>query len=108
MAQPRFRPASLFARPRDFGRISSAQPLRRTSLSPGERVWALFQHDVACAVIFELSKRKWDIARLAKKLGRSEDWLKRLLYGRAPANLAEMAEWAMALGIDLPLPRMPG
>ena len=107
MGLPRFRPASAFARPRDFGRSSSAQPVPTYHLSPGERVWALFQHDVACAVIRELKRRHWRIDQLAKELGSNLDWLTRLLHGRAPADFAEMAEWAMALGIDLPLPRMP-
>ena len=99
MGKPRFRPAALFIRSRDFGRTSKPVFAEDTGLTPGERAWALFQHNAASAVLVELKKRGWRVAQLANELGENYDWLCRKLYGRVPADLGEMYEWTLHLGL---------
>lgn len=99
MGKPRFRPAALFIRSRDFGRESYAVFAEDSGLTPGERAWALFQHNTASAVLSELRRRRWPISQLADELGENYDWLCRKLYGRVPADLGEMYEWTLQLGL---------
>jgi len=97
---PRFRPSSLFANPRDFGRNRYAKPQPTPHLRPGQRAWALYQHRVALAVLEALSRKRRRIEHLADDLGENPDWLTRKLCGRVPADLGEMFEWCEALAID--------
>lgn len=97
---PRFRPSSIFANPRDFGRNRVARPQPTPDLRPGQRAWALYQHRVALAVLGELALPRRGIAWLAVRLGENPDWLTRKLYGRVPADLGEMFEWCQELGIE--------
>lgn len=99
MGKPRFRPAALFVRSRDFGRESYVVFAKDSGLTPGERAWALFQHNTASAVLSELRRRRWPISRLANELGENYDWLCRKLYGRVPADLGEMFEWTLCLDL---------
>lgn len=99
MGKPRFRPTALFVRSRDFGRASHPVFAEDSGLTPGERAWALFQHNTASAVLSELRKRRWPISHLSKELGENYDWLCRKLYGRVPADLGEMFEWTLYLDL---------
>jgi len=99
MGAPRFRPASIFENCRDFGRNPSARPGLAPHLRPGQRTWAIYQHEVATAVLRELRRRGQRIDHLARELDEDYDWLIRKLYGRVPADLGEMFEWCGALGL---------
>lgn len=101
MGAPRFRPASIFENCRDFRRNTWAQPGPAPHLRPGQRAWAIYQHRVAIAVLRELRRRNQRISELAQRLNVDYDWLLRKLYGRVPADLGEMFEWALVLGITL-------
>jgi hypothetical protein len=103
MGLPRFRPAALFVNSRDFGRNSYGQLAENPNLDPGQRAWALSQHQVSMAILKKLKKREWSIYDLADELGESRDWLTRKIYGRVPADLGEMYVWCAAVGIDLKL-----
>lgn len=96
---PRFRPSSLFIRPRDFGRSDRPAYAPKSNLSPSERAWALYQHEVAYAVLTELERRRLPISALSQGLGKDYDWLLRKLYGRVPADLGEMFEWTLFLDL---------
>ena len=91
MGLPRFRPAALFSNARDFGWSSFAQPVEISTLDPGQRAWALCQHQVALAVSTKLKRKDEDshlrsIHGLAETLDESPDWLTRKLYGRVPGR----------------------
>jgi hypothetical protein len=101
MGRPRFRPAALFANPRDFGRNASAKPLGVTALSETERAWAWYQHRAAVAVRKALASDKSNPDQFAKQLGEDPDWLSRKLNGQAPADLGEILTWARLLGVDI-------
>lgn len=101
MGVPRFRPASIFVNCRDFGRNPSARPGPAPHLRPGQRAWAIYQHEVATAVLRELRRRGQRISYLARELDENYDWLIRKLYGRVPADLGEMFEWCAALGLEI-------
>lgn len=98
MGLPRFTPSRLFANPRDFGRNRIARPHSQSGLSPTQAAWAWFQHRAALAVFEELRARRESLAALAGLLGEDSDWLKRKLYGRAPADLGDVLGWALLLG----------
>ena len=51
MGLPRFRPAALFVNSRDFGRNSYGQLAENPNLDPGQRAWALSQHQVSMAIL---------------------------------------------------------
>jgi hypothetical protein len=70
-------------------------------LTSGERAWAIFQHRTAAAVLNRLEDLGKNLDWLAVKLGVNGDWLTRKLYGRVPADLAEMFEWCESVGIKL-------
>ena len=99
MGVPRFRPASIFENCRDFGRNPSARPDPAPHLRPGQRAWAIYQHEVATSVLTELRRRDLRINDLARQLDADYDWLIGKLYGRVPADLGEMFEWALVLGV---------
>jgi hypothetical protein len=101
MGTPRFHPASIFENRRDFGRNPNARPIFTPELSPGERAWAIYQHQVATLVIRELHRRRHSIMWLTQELGENYDWLIRKLYGRVPADLGEIFEWALCLGVQV-------
>lgn len=108
MGTPRFRPSSLFANPREFGRNHYAKPQPTPHLRAGQRAWALYQHRAALAVLAALKAQRLRIDDLAEDLGENPDWLTRKLYGRVPADLGEMVEWCEELGIEkLPVPAVP-
>jgi hypothetical protein len=56
---------------------------------------------VATAVLRELRRRNQRISELALQLGGDYDWLLRKLYGRVPADLGEMFEWTLVLGVPV-------
>lgn len=99
MGAPRFCPASIFENCRDFGRNPWAQPGPAPHLRQGQRAWAIYQHKVAISVLKELRRQDLRINDLARRLDADYDWLIRKLYGRVPADLGEMFEWALVLGI---------
>jgi len=101
MGVPRFRPASIFENCRDFGRNTWVQPGPAPHLRPGQRAWAIYQHQVAYAVLRELCRRGQRAGDLARQLNENYDWLIRKLYGRVPADLGEMFEWCDALGLEI-------
>jgi hypothetical protein len=101
MGAPRFRPASIFENCRDFGRNTWAQPGPAPHLRPGQRAWAIYQHEVATSVLKELRRRDLRINDLARQLDADYDWLIRKLYGRVPADLGEMFEWTLLLGVSV-------
>jgi hypothetical protein len=98
---PRFRPASIFVNCRDFGRNPYARPVPTPHLRPGQRAWAIYQHQVATSVLKELRRRDLRVNNLARQLDADYEWLLRKLYGRVPADLGEMFEWCAALGLEM-------
>lgn len=100
MGTPRFRPSSLFANPRDFGRNGAARPLASPPLQGGQIAWAWYQHQVALEVLAALKKQRRRIDHLALSLGENPDWITRKLYGRVPADLGEMFEWQAACSAE--------
>ena len=101
MGVPRFRPASIFENCRDFGRNPSTRPGPAPHLRHGQRAWAIYQHQVATVVLRELRRRDQRISELAQQLDVDYDWLIRKIYGRVPADLGEMFEWALVLGVPV-------
>jgi hypothetical protein len=101
MGVPRFRPASIFENPRDFGRSSRGHLVATPQLTSGERAWAWYQHHVALVVRAALVKRRSDLDGLAGEIGCDIGWLRRKLHGQAPADLGEMFEWALVLGAQI-------
>jgi hypothetical protein len=98
-AERRLHWTSIFENCRDFGRNPSARPGSAPHLRPGQRAWAIYQHEVATAVIKELRRQDLRVNYLAKELDTDYDWLLRKLYGRVPADLSEMYEWALLFGL---------
>jgi len=101
MGKPRFRPAQIFANPRHFGRERYAQSLATASIGTPERAWAWYQHCVALAVREELTARSMSVAEFAIAINADEAWLTRKLHGQAPADLGELFEWALYLGVQI-------
>lgn len=101
MTKPRFRPAQVVQNPRTFGRDSGAVPVRVEGWSEGEMAWAWFQHRTALAVRAELKARRIQLGVLAEAVSADEAWLERKLRGQAPADLGEMFEWALRLGVNI-------
>ena len=63
--------------------------------------WAWYQHRVALAVRAELKARRIPLSFLAVAVNENEAWLERKLRGQAPADLGEMFEWALRLGVNI-------
>lgn len=63
--------------------------------------WAWFQHRTALAVRAELKARRIQLGVLAEAVSADEAWLERKLRGQAPADLGEMFEWALRLGVNI-------
>ncbi|HUX04685.1 MAG TPA: hypothetical protein VMV53_07275 [Acidimicrobiales bacterium] len=108
MGKPRFRPSQVVENPRHFGRSSDAVAIRVEGWSEGEMAWAWYQHQAALAVRAELKARRIPLSLLAVRVDEDEAWLERKLRGQAPANLGEMFEWALRLGVHvLPVVQNP-
>lgn len=99
---PRFRPNSIFVKARSFGRKGEAQLIDTPELTPGERLWAIYQHRVALVVLKALETRPGGIEDFAEDLGVALDWLQRQLHGQSPADLEVMLTWTLALRIEPP------
>lgn len=69
--------------------------------SEGEIAWAWFQHQTALAVRAELKARGIPLSFLAVGVEENEAWLERKLRGQAPADLGEMFEWSLRLGLHI-------
>lgn len=104
---PRFRPAQVVENPRHFGRSKDAVRVTPDGFSEGELAWAWYQHRVALAVRKELKDRKIPFPTLAQALHEKDAWLERKLRGQVPADLGEMFEWALRLGVQI-LPAIDG
>lgn len=102
MGSLRFRPASIFSKPRSFGRVEGIWFVETPDLNPGERLWAIYQHQMAVAVFETLKTKGMSLNVFAEELGEDDDWLMRKLYGRAPADLGEMLTWMLVLGLKPP------
>lgn len=63
--------------------------------------WAWFQHRAALAVRSELKARRIPLSFLAIDVHEDEAWLERKLRGQAPADLGEMFEWSLRLGVHI-------
>ena len=63
--------------------------------------WAWYQHQAALAVRAELKARGIPLSFLAIRVNEDEAWLERKLRGQAPADLGEMFEWALRLGVNI-------
>ena len=63
--------------------------------------WAWYQHQVALAVRAELKARGIPLSFLAVGVNENEAWLERKLRGQAPADLGEMFERALRLGVNI-------
>jgi hypothetical protein len=101
VGKPRFRPAQVVQNHRSFGRDIEAVPVRVEGWSEGEMAWAWFQHRTALAVRAELKARPIPLSVLAVGVNEDEAWLERKLRGQAPADLGEMFEWALRLGVNI-------
>ena len=91
----------VFANPRHFGRRKCPETNPKCSLAKGEIAWALFQHRAAYAVTLEVKHLNKTVPWLAKQLGENADWLLRKLRGHAPADLGEILQWALVLGVHV-------
>jgi hypothetical protein len=56
---------------------------------------------VATIVLRELRRRDQRLSDFARQLDEDYDWLIRKLYGRVPADLGEMFEWALCVGVQV-------
>jgi len=101
LTAPRFKPSRIFVNPRHFGRRRSAPAAKVSSLSRAEFAWAVFQHLAAVSVLEELRHLKKDHVWLAKKTGADSGWLLRKLRGHVPADLGEILEWGLVLGVHV-------
>jgi len=101
MGKPRFRPVDVMRNPRHFGRVSWPGPVATANMSNPERAWAWYQHRVALAVTSELAAREMTIEDFAHQLGEDSAWLTRKLHGQTPADLGEIFEWALRLGVQV-------
>ena len=63
--------------------------------------WAWFQHRTALAARAEMKARDIDLFELAEGVGENTAWLERKLRGQAPADLGEIFEWSLRLGIHI-------
>ena len=99
---PRFRPASIFENPRDFGRNAWATIAVADGLDDVDRGWAVVQHRTACLVTRDLVDRDIPIEELAEDLGENVDWLRRKLYGRVPADVGDLLGWLYFVQAVLP------
>jgi hypothetical protein len=52
-------------------------------------------------VTLELKHLGKTVPWLAKRLGENADWLLRKLRGHAPADLGEILQWTLALGVHI-------
>lgn len=101
MTAPRFRPSRIFVNPRHFGRRREAPAAKVSGLTRAEHAWAVFQHRAAVSVCEELDHLDKDHVWLAKKTGADAGWLLRKLRGHAPADLGEILEWGLILGVHV-------
>jgi len=67
----------------------------------GEFAWSWYQHRVALEVQRKLKRVKSSIEDFANELDEDEAWLRGKFYGQAPADLGEMLEWALVLGVEV-------
>jgi hypothetical protein len=81
--------------------LSDAVAVRVEGWSEGEMAWAWYQHQAALAVRAELKARGIPLSFLAIRVNEDESWLERKLRGQAPADLGEMFEWALRLGVNI-------
>jgi hypothetical protein len=98
---PRFKPAWIFENPRHFGRHERPEIDFDFEMTDAERAWAWYQHRVALEVHRELGHRAMTVEQFAAQLGKDQAWLTRKLHGQAPADLGEMLEWALQLGVQV-------
>ena len=101
MGKPRFRPAQVMENPRHFGRSDAAVMVRCPDLTEAEHAWAWYQHRVALEVLRDLERREISVEQFANQLEEDTAWLTRKLHGQAPADLGEMFEWALRLGVHV-------
>jgi hypothetical protein len=87
--------------PRHFGRRRDAPAAKNSGLTRAESAWAVFQHRAAVSVCEELKHLGKDHLWLAKKTGVDPGWLLRKLRGHAPADLGEILEWGLILGVHV-------
>ncbi len=87
--------------PRHFGRRRTAPAAKHSGLTRAESAWAVFQHRAAVSVYEELDHLDKDHVWLAKKTGADPGWLLRKLRGHAPADLGEILEWGLILGVHV-------
>jgi hypothetical protein len=87
--------------PRHFGRRRAAPAAKNSGLTRSESAWAVFQHRAAVSVCEELRHLERDHVWLAKKIGMDSGWLQRKLRGHAPADLGEILEWGLILGVHV-------
>ena len=87
--------------PRHFGRRREAPAAKVSCLTRAEHTWAVFQHRAAVSVFEELQHQGRDHVWLAKKTGADPGWLLRKLRGHAPADLGEILEWGLVLGVHV-------
>ena len=101
MGKPRFKPAHLYANPRHFARAAKPELASPNPLDPTQTAWAIYQHQAAKAVLEELDATGHTIEQFATGLQENPAWLKRKLFGQTPADIGDIMQWALALGIHI-------
>ena len=101
MGLPRFKPAWIFENPRHFGRNKHPDVDFNLEMTDAERAWSWYQHRVALEVHRELRENGMTVDQFAAQIGEDPAWLTRKLHGQAPADLGEILEWALHLGVHV-------
>ena len=94
-----YKPRDYLKQPKFFGRKIDAE-WKPYGEGLGERARvaaAYWQHLAACEALRVAGERDWSLSDLADRLGVHPDTLRRKLYGEGPANLADVAGWALAV-----------
>ena len=104
MTKPRFRPAAICTRPRDFGRVWEPDWNLAHELDSDQAAWAYAQHQAAYEA---RAAMQWNpltrpdpqtIDSLAAELDEAPSYLRRKLTGQVPADVGDLLGWARVLG----------
>lgn len=101
MGLPRFKPSAVCANPRHFGRRKNPRWADPNPLDETQTAWAIYQHRAAFAALESLKASGQTVEWLAGSLGEDVAWLRRKLYGQTPADLGDVMEWSLLIGVDV-------
>jgi hypothetical protein len=101
MGLSRFKPSAICANPRHFGRVKNPRWVNPNWLNETQSASAIYQHRAAFAALESLKASEQTVEWPAGSLGEDVAWLRRKLYGQSPADLGDVMEWSLVLGIDV-------